>query len=263
VRFVTGVTKSREEAESEKQGSPTLARQSSNIAVPNSPEDQLAAVDNTRPRPASTSISSLTEAHHQRNKTDKVMEKAERAAAKTVKHGANEDNVPDRQLGTVRSPPTEANDPGSAYTLPVVEEAAENASNSGRSADASPVPQRSTPSASGRSRASSDVSATAARAADFAGSSSLATTTGVGSEDSVPPPTPPKDSFLASNAGFVDDDDQLQAYRTSVGKDFRPPTPPKDDRYLPHGVPVANRDKDLPPTPTPETRKRRSGGVQV
>lgn len=70
------------------------------------------------------------------------MEKAERQAERSVRHGANESNVPDQRLTTERSPSADRNEPG-GFTLPVVEEAAENQSTggrSGRSRDASVSP---------------------------------------------------------------------------------------------------------------------------
>jgi len=114
VRFITGITKSRERALLEKaQGR------------------DGASADESR-------LSNLV---LNRSPTDIVMEKAERQAERSRRHGANEDDVPDRAIKAVRSPSAERGEMG--YTLPVVDEAVESGSTggrSGRSQNASPQP---------------------------------------------------------------------------------------------------------------------------
>ena len=67
-------------------------------------------------------------------KVEKVMEKAEREAQKSQRHGANEEDVPERRLAAVRSPSADRSEGYGGTTLPVVEEVVgENQSTGGRS----------------------------------------------------------------------------------------------------------------------------------
>lgn len=96
IRFITGCTMSKEEAEREKR----------------SLRDQrMDAVNN---HPSSFSLN--------RRSTDKVIEKAEKQAAITEQQGASEDASQDRILGSVRSPSAERTGGIGGATLPVVEE---------------------------------------------------------------------------------------------------------------------------------------------
>ncbi|KAF2007737.1 SAICAR synthase-like protein [Amniculicola lignicola CBS 123094] len=106
VKFISGVTKTREAAEREK------AEEAENLV--NDPA--LPGVNQTR---------------NERESTEKVMERAEHQAERSRQRGASEDNVPNRQIHNVRSPSTERGELGT--TLPVVEEAAESSSTGGRS----------------------------------------------------------------------------------------------------------------------------------
>ncbi|KAF2813656.1 SAICAR synthase-like protein [Mytilinidion resinicola] len=180
VRFISGVTKTREAAEREK------------IEAEHMVDD---------PRLSGVNM-------HQRDATDVVMEKAERQAERSRQRGASEDNVPNREIRTVRSPSAERGELGS--TLPVVEEAAESASTggrSGRSVESSPLPhapmderdiQELQPLPRDRARGDSG--------------------------HQKPPPTPPKDP----NHGRIEE---------------RPPTPPKDGFEARRGPPTPPKDE--------------------
>ena len=61
------------------------------------------------------------------------MDRAERQARKSERHGANEDETPDRMIASIRSPSAERSGGAAGATLPVVEEAGEAGSTSGRS----------------------------------------------------------------------------------------------------------------------------------
>lgn len=107
IRFITGITMSREKAEREKQ----------------SHERADGSLDPQR----------LSSHGFSRNSTDRVMDKAEKQAHKTEIDGASEVDVPDRTLGAVRSPSAERSNGLAGATLPVVEEVGEAGSTGGRS----------------------------------------------------------------------------------------------------------------------------------
>jgi 1-phosphatidylinositol-4-phosphate 5-kinase len=118
VKFISGVTKTREAAEREK-----------------ADERFQAAGDPLLP--------GINETSAERNSSEKVMQKAEGQAERSRRRGASEDDVPNREMRMVRSPSAERGELGT--TLPVVEEAAESASTGGRSgrsteADIRPAP---------------------------------------------------------------------------------------------------------------------------
>jgi 1-phosphatidylinositol-4-phosphate 5-kinase len=163
VRFISGVTKTKEAADREKQH-----------------EAALPELDPV--------ISGINSNAAQQHSTDRVMEKAEWQAERSRQRGRSEDNVPDRDMRAVRSPSAERGEIGT--TLPVVEEVGEASSVGGRStrsaSDGTTAAQLSTsqhlketlldlPSRS-RSRARDD-------------------------NHGRPPPTPPKDSGTASSEG--------------------------------------------------------------
>lgn len=115
IKFITGVTKTREEAEREAAEQPatqSFGGVSSDMARNRSDTHQT-----------------------QRSNTDNpVIQKAKTEAIKTEKRGSSEDSIPDRTLTTVRSPSAErANDRG-GMTLPIVDEVGESSSTGGRSA---------------------------------------------------------------------------------------------------------------------------------
>lgn len=118
------------------------------------------------------------------------MEKAEKSAERSGRHGINESNVPDRSLTTEHSPPTDRNEPG-GFILPIVEEAAENQSTGGRS---------------GRSREAS--ASPHLRLGDH----------DLENSGSKPPPTPPKD---------VGDVRPRSSERQASHGGQKPPTPPR------------------------------------
>lgn len=145
--------------------------------------------------------------------TDVVMEQAMREADRSRRHGANESDIPDRSISAVR----DAGADGS--TLPVIGEAAENASNNSR-----------TPSGVTPSRSREDV---AARQPVLGDANMPADSIG-----DVPPPTPPK-------LDGTPDVDERSFKRESWGGG-PPPTPPKDDR---RGR-FPEKDLPLPPVAT-------------
>jgi 1-phosphatidylinositol-4-phosphate 5-kinase len=107
VKFISGITKTREAAEREKQEQ-----------IPSILSDpQLAGVNVT---------------HKDRLSTEQVMEQAEYQAERSRRHGASEDHVPERKLHMIRSPSAERGELGTI--LPVVEEAVESSSTGARSA---------------------------------------------------------------------------------------------------------------------------------
>lgn len=110
VRFISGITKTREAAEKEK-----------------------ADAENTIDDPRLSGVNM-----HQRDPTEIVIEKAERQAERSKQRGASEDDVPNREIRTIRSISAERGELGS--TLPVVVEAVESASTEGRSGKSSPQP---------------------------------------------------------------------------------------------------------------------------
>ncbi|KAK7540590.1 uncharacterized protein J3D65DRAFT_615782 [Phyllosticta citribraziliensis] len=167
VRFISGITKTRERAEEEKQ------------------EHQHQVYDDPQ----------LRGVNIQPTKTEEVMEKAERVADRSVRHGANEENVPERRIHPIRSPSAERGEPHGSI-LPIVEEAGESASvggrsNGGRSAETSP------------------------RLGPAGGSVK-------------PPPTPPKDSRDGEADVRPPTPPKNDGYQPA--STVSPPTPPKDDR---------------------------------
>ncbi|KAF4304975.1 Phosphatidylinositol-4-phosphate 5-kinase core [Botryosphaeria dothidea] len=161
VRFISGVTKTRELAEQEKK---------EKGEVINDP--------------------ALEGINLQPTKTDEVIEKAEHQAQKSIRHGANEEAVPERAIHPARSPSAERGEAHGSI-LPVVEEVGESGSvggRSGRSHDASP-----------RLRPSSELPIR-------------------------PPPTPPKDSRDEDQRPPTPPKDDGYQPQGS------PPTPPKEER---------------------------------
>ena len=102
VKFITGLTKTREEAEREGHSS-----------------DQTDGSIHTNRQ------NSL---HLSRNSTEKVIDKAEKQVQKTKKHGTLEDNHRDRTLSALRSPSAERTGGTAGATLPVVQEDGEGGS---------------------------------------------------------------------------------------------------------------------------------------
>lgn len=102
VKFISGLALTKEEQERGVRGS----EQVDGPASLNAPS--------TTNRQSSVDLS--------RKSTDRVIEKAERQARKSVENGATEDERKDRTLGTMRSSSTEPTNGVAGATLPVVEE---------------------------------------------------------------------------------------------------------------------------------------------
>lgn len=110
VNFITGITMTKEEAERQKQSN----------------EQQVAyggSIDTYRSSQGVQQISPV----------DRTMNKAEKQALKTERHGANEDETPERVLSSIRSPSAERSNGNAGSTLPIVEEVGEAGSTGGRS----------------------------------------------------------------------------------------------------------------------------------
>ena len=108
VKFISGVTKTKEAAEREKAeeaANPTSDRTPSGVHLPH---------------------------HSDRPSTEQIMERAEHQAERSKQRGASEDGIPHREMRNIRSPSAERGELGT--TLPVVEEAFESSSTGGRSA---------------------------------------------------------------------------------------------------------------------------------
>lgn len=103
IKFISGLTMSREEQ----------AREGG------SGEQFDGTVDTTRPQSVP---------HSRTSNEAKVVEKAEKQAQKTEKHGATEEPQRDRTLSSVRSPSADRSGGVTGATLPVVEEDGEAAS---------------------------------------------------------------------------------------------------------------------------------------
>ncbi|KAF1810662.1 SAICAR synthase-like protein [Eremomyces bilateralis CBS 781.70] len=121
VRFMSGISKSREVVDNERRASQT-AEQSQPTSTPAASQP---------PQQSSPGILSPSVAH-EHPKTERLLEKASRLVKSSLP--SNPDVAPDRTL-TTRPPDPRAADRGEsgAYTLPVVEEAAEDRSVGGKS----------------------------------------------------------------------------------------------------------------------------------
>ncbi|KAK2792424.1 Phosphatidylinositol-4-phosphate 5-kinase [Onygenales sp. PD_12] len=108
IKFITGITKSKEEAERDR----LIAEQAS----------PTASMDAVR----------LSHAHP-RSSIDQVMERAERDAAKSGRNLSSDPEPNQHILSTVRAPSTDLQGSGAASTLPVVEEVGEAASTGSKS----------------------------------------------------------------------------------------------------------------------------------
>lgn len=218
IKFISGITKTRERAEAEKeqqldQGNPRVNQAISNI-------------EGTLDDPKLTGVNILKNKDQNPAGTDKVMRKAEKQAEKSRLRGASEDDIPDRAIGAVRSPHAE-ND--NMITLPVIGEAAENGSPSSRTPAHTITPQRSKESFRGR-----DGSSQPSTQAVFGNAEMASQTLG-----EVPPPTPPKTDGPPSRRSA-----ESERHGRQVNNFSRPLTPPKDDRYGLRGD-----ERSRPPTP--------------
>lgn len=159
--------------------------------------------------------------------TQRVIEKAERSAEKTIRHGAHEEDIPDRSLGAVGRQDSEG-------ILPVIGEAAESSSQVDR------TPPNATPK-TGRDEARRSRRSQGSAQPVFGNANMPSESIG-----EVPPPTPPK----------LDGASEEREGRPSWGGG-PPPTPPKDEKYRGRlsadsqrgRLSVESRDKELPSLP--------------
>ena len=107
IKFISGVTKTREAAEREK-------------------------VDESAHTVNDPLLTGVNMTRSERESTENVLQKAHAEAEHSKRHGATEENIPKREMRIVRSPSAERGELGT--TLPVVEEAQETSSTGGRSA---------------------------------------------------------------------------------------------------------------------------------
>lgn len=214
VKFISGVTKTREAADREKREEAANATTEQDVPV--------------------NSVS--------QSSTDKVLEKAEHQAERSKHRGRNEDDLPHREMRAVRSPSAERGELGT--TLPVVEEAGESSSVGGRSNRSAsgdteignlhfPTPPAPKEAFLGLPQLSSDPRSRSRSAERDQG-------------HGRPPPTPPKDSGTASSEGRPPTPPKDEVYMAN--RNSGPPTPPKEKR----GRSPA-RDKELPRTPLETT----------
>lgn len=190
VKFISGVTKTKEAAEREKQ-------------------DHMAHTEND---PVIAGINSNAS---QQQSTDRILEKAEWQAERSRQRGRNEEDVPTRDMKAVRSPSAERGEIGT--TLPVVEEAGESSSVGGRS-------NRSASDGNGH------LSSPTAPLKEAHLGPPLRSVSGSRERDENhgrPPPTPPKDSGTATSEDRppTPPKDGIYTHRHSG-----PPTPPKERR---------------------------------
>ncbi|KAF2791364.1 SAICAR synthase-like protein [Melanomma pulvis-pyrius CBS 109.77] len=201
VKFISGVTKTREAAEREK------AEEAAN--------------------PTGDPTQSGVNTHHpERRSTEWVMDKAEHQAERSRQRGASEENIPNRELRSVRSPSAERGELGT--TLPVVEEAFESSSTGGRSGRSTEINLQSSPPPPLKEDANHALEPTSRDASHHR-----------------PPPTPPKDAETdhTEQRPPTPPKDNYPTHRHSG-----PPTPPKEERD--RGRP---REKELPLPPPMET----------
>lgn len=218
IKFISGITKTRERAEAEK-------------GQLIEPHDRVAHVihnvEGTLDDPQLAGVNILKDDNPPG--TDKVMQRAERQADKSRRHGTNEQEAPDRSISAARSPDPDRD----MIILPVIGEAAESGSGSAnsRTPTANVTPQLSKESLRNNLYASNHriVLGNAEMSSQNLGE--------------VPPPTPPKTDGALPAAKLIDDNSFERGRRppTPPKDALRPPTPPKDRRY--------SKDKELPLPP--------------
>ncbi|KAI4922343.1 hypothetical protein J4E90_000772 [Alternaria incomplexa] len=220
IKFISGVTKTREAAEREKMEEAT---------------NDLNEL----------SLDGVNATAAQRSSTDRVLEKAEHQADRSRRQGHGEENVPNLHLRAVRSPSAERGEIGT--TLPVVEEAGESSSVGGHS-------NRSASDRHAANTSSEKSSVPPPTGAPYLGPPRLEARARSTSRErdhaqGRPPPTPPKDSGTASSDGRPPTPAKDAEYMPN--RHSGPPTPPKEDKR--GGIPRASLDKDLPRTPLETT----------
>lgn len=213
VKFISGITMSREAAEKDRVSAVSDANA---VTIPGGGRETLFNDPN---------LGGVNVVHEKPSNpagTEAVMEQASHIALKTMQNGASEDDVPDRQITTVRSPGGTEIDVN--HLLPVIGEAGESASNASR------TPSRITP-------AHSHEDMTDRQRLVLLGNANMPAEA-IGE---VPPPTPPKTD------GSIDT--RAADERLSWGG-RPPPTPPKDDSKGNDGrMSRASLDKALPLPP--------------
>ncbi|KAL9625078.1 MAG: hypothetical protein Q9160_000807 [Pyrenula sp. 1 TL-2023] len=120
VNFITGNTMTKEEADREEQHRSF----EQNAGPSHGPRAHSSSIESTR----------LSGERLSQSPVEKTLEKAQKQAHKTELEGRNEEDTPERVLGTARSPSAERTGGATGTTLPVVEEAGEAASTGERSA---------------------------------------------------------------------------------------------------------------------------------
>ncbi|KAI4655567.1 hypothetical protein J4E93_000281 [Alternaria ventricosa] len=220
IKFISGVTKTREAAEREKMEEAT---------------NDLNEL----------SLDGVNATAAQRSSTDRVLEKAEHQADRSRRQGHGEENVPNLHLRAVRSPSAERGEIGT--TLPVVEEAGESSSVGGHS-------NRSASDRHAANTSNEKSSLPPPTGAPYLGPPRLEARARSTSRErdhaqGRPPPTPPKDSGTASSDGRPPTPAKDAEYMPN--RHSGPPTPPKEDKR--GGIPRASLDKDLPRTPLETT----------
>ncbi|CAK1365931.1 unnamed protein product [Cercospora beticola] len=195
IRFISGITMSRERAEQERLS--TTLEANAGITIPAGIEgtvrDERLGGMNLPPRDSTNPPG-----------TEKVIRKAEHQAEKSRRKGSSEEDVPDRSIMAVRSPGDAQND---QVTLPVIGEAAENSSNVSR------TPSRVTPQQSEEKlwNNGTPIIGNANMPAEAIGE--------------IPPPTPPKTD------GSTDRRSEEERRSWQSGG-LPPPTPPKESRRM-------------------------------
>lgn len=235
VKFISGMTKSRERAEAEKelQAAQAQTDEASGVTM-DSTHAAIQEIEGTVDDPKLKGVNMLknptgTNSQARRGSdplgTNEVLERAQRQAEKSRRY-TNESEVPDRSISAVRSPDVSDRD---MVTLPVIGEAAETGSRSSvqnsAHATATVTPQASKDGLRNeRSPLIGDADMTAQTIGE------------------VPPPTPPKtaDSAVGTNGGAVKANGRVSGDGGSRPRNFsHPKTPPRVDKELP-----------LPPAPS-------------
>ncbi|KAK1087776.1 Phosphatidylinositol-4-phosphate 5-kinase [Friedmanniomyces endolithicus] len=221
VRFISGNTMSREQAEK--------LRLSQSLQ---SPIRLASGLESQIDDPRLGGVNTPIDAHNPPG-TEKVMEGAEREAARSRVRGASEADVPERLLHTVQVSKG-SGDHLEAATLPVIGEAQETASNTSR-----------TPSNNNLTTIPSCEEMTGLRQQQpIIGNANMPSE----SLGQIPPPTPPKDGKHSLES--------VRSRRESESNGGPPPpTPPKDrsrgrafEKELPLPPPVASKGSSASPT---------------
>ncbi|GAB7357291.1 hypothetical protein MBLNU459_g8259t2 [Dothideomycetes sp. NU459] len=219
IKFISGITKTRERAEAEKE---------QQLETHDRVSHAIQSIEGTLDDPQLSGVNMLKDGNPAG--TDIVMQRAERQAEMSRRHGASEAEAPDRSISAVRSPDPDRSD---MVTLPVIGEAAESGTGSANSRTPT---ANVTPQLSKESLRSTEEQLDSRAVLD-----NMEITSQTLGE--VPPPTPPKTDGTMPAVKLVNGDSFERGRRppTPPKDALRPPTPPKDRRY--------SRDKELPLPP--------------